>query len=108
MSEAEADVATTDPTAVRKRAGAQSALDEATEDCSAFAKLSVRLERVRVAFEGRASTPSAPGETTAKSGTRPTSHLEGLAFIHTCNTEVLRRMELVVGRFEDLLDCRAP
>jgi hypothetical protein len=91
------------PGTIRKRSGAQLALDQATEDCAAFAKLWERLERVRVAFEGKAAP--GVGQPPAQLDPRPTSHLEGLAFIHGCNVEVRGRMEVAIGRFEELLDC---
>jgi hypothetical protein len=93
------------PQEAKKRSVAQLALDNATGDCEAFARLSERLERFRVAFEGRgAAQPEAPARA-GKSDPRPTSHLEGLAYIHGCNAEIIRRMELIVGRLETLLDC---
>lgn len=91
--------------AARKRPVAQVALDHGTGDCEAFARLSERLERFRIAFEGKgAAQPETPPRA-GKSDPRPTSHLEGLAYIHACNTEIIRRMELVVSRLEILLDC---
>ena len=109
MTDMETDVAVQLPatpaaealTPVRKRPVAQEVLDRAVGDCEAFARLSDRLERIRIAFEGRGAEPR-PG---AKLGPKPTSHLEGLNFVHACNVEVRGRMEAAIARFEDLLGC---
>jgi hypothetical protein len=90
------------PASEKKPPAAQRALDLASGDCTAFAALSDRLERARIAFEGLGAQP----EGAAMPRGKPASHMEGLAFLHACNLEVIRRMEFAIGRFEDILDCR--